>query len=107
MLPLSVNLDAPCSSRVHVVNGRMGVAAVLDARAQRDGLRVPQEEVLRSVRIGLRNDIRKLQLDGQISGVDEAKLKCSAVTQVDSSFLSENAPTTSSDSAPTNRGRGL
>jgi hypothetical protein len=84
----------------------MGVAAVLDARAQCDGIRASQEHVLKSVRIGLRNDIRKLQLDGQIRGVDEAKLNCSAVTQVDSSFLNEIAPTAPSDSVHTDCGRG-
>lgn len=51
----------------------MGVAAVFEARATRDGL---TSQSLRRLRMELRNEIRALEVDGTISWTDSPEGIC-------------------------------
>ena len=79
----------------------MGVAAVLDARSHRDGPVEPAGSRIRSARLGLRNALRKLELDGIVDGVDNAKQACCLVVNVDASFLGHIEGGERQDASPT------
>jgi hypothetical protein len=79
----------------------MGVAAILDARSHRDGPVESAGSRIRSARLGLRNALRKLELDGTVDGVDNAKQACCLVVNVDASFLGRTEGVEQLDSPPT------